>query len=151
MRQWRASGPFYANLAAVEPRQQFRQRIHPRILSIVRLRVHHCLITCPCWRLKSSRDDRYVGAATDLQHEKQFAMSSIQSPCILICSIDDKTGFCFGCGRTGNEIGAWTAMSADERDRILTELPERLQQVKRPPRRMTRRRRMAEGLPPGET
>ncbi|MGN6583716.1 MAG: DUF1289 domain-containing protein, partial [Rhizobiaceae bacterium] len=25
-------------------------------------------------------------------------MSGIESPCILVCSIDMKTGYCFGCG-----------------------------------------------------
>ena len=29
------------------------------------------------------------------------------SPCILVCSIDTKTGYCFGCGRTRDEIAAW--------------------------------------------
>lgn len=77
-------------------------------------------------------------------------MTAIESPCILVCSIDDKTGYCFGCGRTSQEIGAWLDMTPAERGSIMTELPERLKSVQRPPRRMTRRRRMAEGLPSGD-
>ncbi len=31
-------------------------------------------------------------------------MAAIESPCILVCSVDMKTGYCFGCGRTREEI-----------------------------------------------
>lgn len=70
-------------------------------------------------------------------------MSLIESPCILVCSIDDKTGYCFGCGRTSQEIGMWISITADERRRIMNELPARLETVERKPRRETRRSRMA--------
>ena len=39
----------------------------------------------------------------------------MESPCILVCSIDMATGYCFGCGRTRDEIGGWTLYSSDER------------------------------------
>ncbi len=67
----------------------------------------------------------------------------MESPCILICSIDDATGYCFGCGRTREEIGAWTLITALERRAIMSELPARLETVERKPRRETRRQRMA--------
>lgn len=67
----------------------------------------------------------------------------IESPCTLVCSIDKNSGYCFGCGRTSDEIGAWTLYSAEERRRIMAKLPERLEAVERKPRRETRRRRMA--------
>ena len=70
-------------------------------------------------------------------------MSAIDSPCILVCSIDMETGYCFGCGRTRDEIGAWTLYSPDERQRIMGELPARLDTVVRKPRRETRRQRLA--------
>lgn len=70
-------------------------------------------------------------------------MSVIESPCILVCSIDRKTGYCFGCGRTGDEIGAWMTYSAETRRKIMAELPGRLETVERKPRRETRRRRLA--------
>lgn len=73
-----------------------------------------------------------------------LAMDSvIESPCILVCSIDDATGFCFGCGRTRHEIGAWTTLTSIERRAILAQLPARLETVERKPRRETRRARMA--------
>ncbi|HHZ07397.1 MAG TPA: DUF1289 domain-containing protein [Rhizobiales bacterium] len=67
---------------------------------------------------------------------------SIESPCILVCQIDPKTNFCFGCGRTRDEIAAWTAMSPERRRAIMAELPGRLETVERRPRRETRRARM---------
>ncbi|MCZ4288829.1 DUF1289 domain-containing protein [Hoeflea alexandrii] len=68
---------------------------------------------------------------------------SIESPCILVCSIDMKTGFCFGCGRTRDEIAGWMGYTPETRRRLMAELPERLETVERKPRRETRRQRMA--------
>ncbi|MFK0163205.1 DUF1289 domain-containing protein [Rhizobium sp. NPDC090279] len=65
------------------------------------------------------------------------------TPCILVCSIDLNTGYCFGCGRTAAEIGAWMGYSDDERREIMLALPERLTRVERKPRRETRRQKMA--------
>ncbi|MGH6760160.1 MAG: DUF1289 domain-containing protein [Phyllobacterium sp.] len=66
----------------------------------------------------------------------------IESPCTLVCSIDLKTGYCFGCGRTRDEIAAWTVMPPDERREVMDELPARLETIERKPRRETRRTRM---------
>jgi predicted Fe-S protein YdhL (DUF1289 family) len=71
------------------------------------------------------------------------AMTPIESPCILVCSIDDKTGYCFGCGRTRGEIAAWITMSPTDRRAVMETLPARLETVERRPRRETRRTRMA--------
>jgi len=70
-------------------------------------------------------------------------MSAIESPCILVCSIDLKTGYCYGCGRTSDEIGAWMAYTPEKRREVMARLPERLESVERKPRRETRRRRIA--------
>jgi uncharacterized protein len=58
----------------------------------------------------------------------------MESPCILVCSIDMVTGYCFG---------AWTLYSSEERRAIMAALPARLETVERKPRRETRRTRMA--------
>ncbi len=71
----------------------------------------------------------------------------MESPCILVCSIDDKTGYCFGCGRTRDEIAGWIEMTDAERRNVMTLLPARLETVERKPRRITRRRALAEGGP----
>ncbi|MCP4999609.1 MAG: DUF1289 domain-containing protein [Hyphomicrobiales bacterium] len=67
----------------------------------------------------------------------------MSTPCILVCAIDDTTGYCFGCGRTSDEIGMWTRFHENERQEIMSALDARLATVKRKPKRETRRRRMA--------
>ncbi len=70
-------------------------------------------------------------------------MSTIESPCILVCAIDMKTGYCFGCGRTREEIGTWSVMSPETRRTVMADLPARMEAIERRPRRETRRGRMA--------
>jgi predicted Fe-S protein YdhL (DUF1289 family) len=48
----------------------------------------------------------------------------LTSPCTGVCQIDEK-GFCRGCGRTREEIGAWRGASEDFRRRVWAELPQR--------------------------
>ncbi|TDR31325.1 hypothetical protein DES43_13414 [Aquamicrobium defluvii] len=74
---------------------------------------------------------------------RETIMTAIESPCILVCSIDLKTGYCFGCGRTRDEIAGWISMSSQQRREIMSELAARLETVERKPRRETRRARMA--------
>lgn len=50
---------------------------------------------------------------------------TIQSPCIDICKLDGKTGFCLGCLRTRDEIRAWKTMSDDMRLAVINERPGR--------------------------
>lgn len=70
-------------------------------------------------------------------------MASIESPCNLVCSIDLETGYCFGCGRTGQEITAWVNYTPAKRREIMDILPERMELIERKPRRETRRQRIA--------
>ncbi|TNM64854.1 DUF1289 domain-containing protein [Aliirhizobium smilacinae] len=65
------------------------------------------------------------------------------SPCTLVCSIDMKTGYCFGCGRTRDEIAGWIDYSDAERQSIMDILAARLETVERKPRRETRRQKIA--------
>lgn len=77
-----------------------------------------------------------VGVAKNL-------MAAIESPCILVCAIDSVTGYCFGCARTRDEIGAWIGMTPEARRAVMDQLPARLETIERKPRRETRRSRMA--------
>ena len=43
-----------------------------------------------------------------------------------VCVLDPGSGLCVGCGRTGEEIGGWLAMTPQARARIMAALPERL-------------------------
>lgn len=55
-------------------------------------------------------------------------MSAIVTPCIKVCVLDRETRLCIGCGRTGDEIGAWMTLSDAQRRRIMADLPARLAQ-----------------------
>ena len=71
-------------------------------------------------------------------------MSTIKSPCILVCAIERESGHCYGCGRTRDEIAHWTAFSDEVRDFLMKEeLPDRVAALPRRERRQTRRSRMA--------
>ena len=51
----------------------------------------------------------------------------IVSPCTKVCTIDPRSGLCRGCGRTLSEIAQWTSLDEGERERIMGELPQRLE------------------------
>lgn len=65
------------------------------------------------------------------------------SPCVKICLIDPASRFCIGCGRTGEEIAAWTRLDAAGRAAIRAQLPARMAELapKRGAGRVRRRRR----------
>jgi hypothetical protein len=46
------------------------------------------------------------------------------SPCINVCTLDGR-GLCVGCLRSGEEIGRWMAMSAEEQWQLLEQLAQR--------------------------
>jgi predicted Fe-S protein YdhL (DUF1289 family) len=56
-------------------------------------------------------------------------MAAIETPCEQICIVDHPSGLCRGCGRSLAEIERWTAYSDGERNRIMDELPRRLEAV----------------------
>lgn len=49
----------------------------------------------------------------------------IESPCVKVCVMDARSGFCLGCARTIDEIARWGSMSDAERARTLAALPDR--------------------------
>ncbi len=51
--------------------------------------------------------------------------NEIDSPCVKICVIHPQAKICIGCNRTGDEIAAWSRLSADARREIMAELPAR--------------------------
>ncbi|WP_375465688.1 DUF1289 domain-containing protein [uncultured Methylobacterium sp.] len=48
------------------------------------------------------------------------------SPCTKVCVLDEPSGLCVGCGRTGDEIALWGSMSDVERRAVMAELEARL-------------------------
>jgi uncharacterized protein len=89
----------------------------------------------PCSKQNSYIPDNFMTIQT----------TTIESPCILVCAIDMKSGYCFGCGRTKEEIGDWLTMAPPERRSIMQLLPARLETLEHKPRRQTRRQRIASG------
>ena len=53
-------------------------------------------------------------------------MTRVSSPCIRVCILNQVTGLCEGCGRTGPEIARWWRMSEDERLAIMAALDARM-------------------------
>jgi predicted Fe-S protein YdhL (DUF1289 family) len=52
-------------------------------------------------------------------------LAPMETPCVKICTLDAHSGLCLGCGRTVDEIAAWSRMSDAERTRIMADLPAR--------------------------
>ena len=51
--------------------------------------------------------------------------TSIPSPCIAVCQIDDATDFCIGCFRSIDEIRDWPIMTAEEKTATLERIAGR--------------------------
>jgi uncharacterized protein len=47
------------------------------------------------------------------------------SPCIGVCTLDPATSLCRGCLRSIEEIAGWPRFDAEERRRVLAQLPAR--------------------------
>ncbi|MDR3436818.1 DUF1289 domain-containing protein [Telmatospirillum sp.] len=48
------------------------------------------------------------------------------SPCVDVCKIVQRTGYCRGCGRSVVEIREWQRASETEKAAILLRLPDRM-------------------------
>ena len=57
-------------------------------------------------------------------------MAIIETPCDKVCTLDHASGLCLGCGRTLGEIGSWTALTDQERSRVMAELPRRMEALR---------------------
>jgi predicted Fe-S protein YdhL (DUF1289 family) len=47
------------------------------------------------------------------------------SPCVGVCTLDPVSHFCIGCARTIEEIAEWPRLGAEEKHRIVAQLPAR--------------------------
>jgi uncharacterized protein len=50
---------------------------------------------------------------------------AVASPCVNVCKMDARTGWCEGCLRTLDEIAVWSALSDDDRRALWAELRQR--------------------------
>lgn len=60
----------------------------------------------------------------------QSRPAPIATPCVRVCAIEPLSSLCLGCGRTLQEIGAWSAMSPEARRTVMATLRERLARLK---------------------
>ena len=49
----------------------------------------------------------------------------IESPCVNICVVHPRAKVCTGCLRTMDEITHWSQLAPEERSRIMADLPNR--------------------------
>lgn len=52
------------------------------------------------------------------------------SPCISVCQMDPQTGWCLGCLRTIEEIGAWSGNSDSDKRQVWQHISDRLEFLK---------------------
>jgi len=57
---------------------------------------------------------------------KATSPSLPSTPCVQVCVIDPRAGLCLGCGRTLNEIAAWSGLDEASRLVIMSGLEARL-------------------------
>jgi predicted Fe-S protein YdhL (DUF1289 family) len=55
------------------------------------------------------------------------AVQAVPSPCVNVCRMDARTGWCEGCLRTLDEIAGWSKMDGPARRAVWTLLPLRRQ------------------------
>ena len=54
--------------------------------------------------------------------DKALPTPHVPSPCISVCVIDAKTGWCTGCLRTLDEIALWSVLEDSEKRAVLSML-----------------------------
>lgn len=55
---------------------------------------------------------------------------SVPSPCVDVCRLDARTGWCEGCARTIDEIAAWGRLDDEARRQVWAELPLRHERLR---------------------
>ena len=63
---------------------------------------------------------------------------AIESPCIKVCTMDEATGWCLGCGRSLREIAAWGSITAETRRAVMAQLEGRLARIENRSARIAR-------------
>jgi uncharacterized protein len=51
--------------------------------------------------------------------------TTVPSPCVSVCRLDEATGYCLGCRRTIDEIRDWIIMTPDQKKAVLARIAER--------------------------
>jgi len=67
-------------------------------------------------------DDAQARARRREERRHRLAESTVPSPCVAICQIDETSSHCIGCLRTLDEIREWIIMDDDEKRRVLARI-----------------------------
>jgi len=65
----------------------------------------------------------------------------METPCVKVCVIDEKTTHCIGCGRTRHEIAEWTGLTKNERLSIMAACLVRIEEMTKRGKRNSRKSR----------
>ncbi|MGI9135375.1 MAG: DUF1289 domain-containing protein [Rhodoferax sp.] len=57
---------------------------------------------------------------------------NIPSPCVSVCRMDERTGYCLGCWRKLDEIARWAVADTAEKQAIWATIAARLDDTNRP-------------------
>ena len=55
----------------------------------------------------------------------EAARRRVESPCVGVCVIDERTGLCHGCLRTIDEVASWGSSTAPQRRATLAAIDRR--------------------------
>ncbi len=68
----------------------------------------------------------------------ELPKSTVQSPCLKLCTLDATGKVCLGCGRTTAEIAGWSRMDDAARQLVLDRIAESIRARRRSNRRRSR-------------
>jgi predicted Fe-S protein YdhL (DUF1289 family) len=54
-----------------------------------------------------------------------LAPEHVSSPCVKLCALDPRSGYCVGCYRTIDEVANWVEMSAEDKRAVLERVARR--------------------------
>ena len=60
-----------------------------------------------------------------MSHTARFATGPVRSPCISVCRMDPRTGWCTGCWRTLDEIAQWAGAADGYKRAVWIEIERR--------------------------
>ena len=72
--------------------------------------------------MDEARQRRLLERERRRAERRQLLDGGPPSPCIGVCRLDDRTGYCLGCYRTIDEIADWMIMMPDDRHTLLETL-----------------------------
>ncbi|WP_343560718.1 DUF1289 domain-containing protein [Kiloniella sp. b19] len=73
----------------------------------------------------AAAEDRAARRARRRARLAQKQDTTVPSPCVALCQMDNKTGLCVGCHRNIDEIREWMILTREEKLDILDKIESR--------------------------